>query len=119
MARSGAVTSSVGLGTRPRAAGAPTAYARRVLDCVEAIPAGRVLTYGDVADFVGGGSGRVVGNVMHHHGHEVSWWRVVLSTGYPAPSDPTKALELLAADGVALLPGRERVDLAAARWDGL
>ncbi|MGH3744694.1 MAG: MGMT family protein [Mycobacteriales bacterium] len=109
---------SAGLSTRPGLSADPTPYARRVLDCVERIPRGFVLTYGDVAEYVGGGSGRVVGNVLHHHGHEVAWWRVLLATGHPNPASPVKAAEKLRDEGVPFLRGGERVDLPAARWDG-
>ncbi len=85
---------------------------------MERIPAGFVMTYGDVAEYVGGGSARVVGNVLHHHGHEVNWWRVLLSTGHPNPASPVEAVSRLQADGVPFLPGGERVDLSVARWDG-
>lgn len=112
-----AATASAGVGTRP-GSGPPTPYARLVLDAIERIPRGYVLTYGDVAEYVGAGSGRVVGNVLHQHGHEVAWWRVLLSTGRPNPASPVRALERLRAEGTPLLPGGERVDLSAARWDG-
>ena len=56
---------------------------------------------------------------MSRHGYEVPWHRVVLSTGHGNPAGPVRALELLKVDGTPLLPdGGERVDLAAARWDG-
>lgn len=93
-----------------------TPYARRVLDQVDAIPPGRVLTYGDVADLLGSGAARAVGMVLARYGHEVPWHRVVLATGAPAPGHEVAALRLLRAEGVQLCG--ERVDLAAARWDG-
>lgn len=113
-----AASVSAGLSTRPGSGAPPTPYAQAVLDCVARIPRGFVMTYGDVAEFVGSGSGRVVGNVLHHHGHEVSWWRVLLATGHPNPASPAKATERLVAEAVPFLPDGARVDLAAARWDG-
>ncbi len=109
---------SAGLATHPLVGGKPTPFAADVLDVVARIPVGKVMTYGDVAEYVGGGSGRAVGAVMSRHGHEVCWQRVVLSTGEPSPSNPQEALERLRADGTPLLPGGERVDLSTARWDG-
>lgn len=107
---------SAGLATRPGAGGRPTAYAMRVLAVVDRIPRGRVLSYGDIAEFLGTGSARTVGAVMSRHGHEVPWQRVVLSTGDPAPSSPAEALRLLRAEGVPMRG--DRVDMPAARWDG-
>jgi len=109
---------SAGLSTRPGASAEPTPYARSVLDVVARIPRGFVVTYGDVAEYLGSGSGRVVGNVLHHHGHEVCWWRVLLASGHPNPAAPVAATEKLRADGVPFLRGGERVDLSVARWDG-
>jgi alkylated DNA nucleotide flippase Atl1 len=94
----------------------PTPYAATVLAAVERIPPGRVMSYGDVAEYVGTGSARSVGMVMSRHGHEVAWQRVVLSTGEPAPGHVEEALRLLRADGVPLRG--DRVDMARARWDG-
>lgn len=111
-------SSSAGLGTRPVLSPAPTPYAQRVLAVVESIPPGKVMTYGDVADYLGAGAARAVGNVLSQYGREVPWWRVLLSTGAPTSSHPVEALQRLRADGTPLVRGGERVDLALARWDG-
>ena len=95
----------------------PSPYAERVLAVVAQIPPGRVLTYGDVREWLGESSPRAVGVVLARHGHEVPWWRVVLSDGTPAPVGRGEALERLRAEGVPLR-GEGRVDLARARWDG-
>lgn len=52
----------------------------RVLRAVEAIPRGRVASYGDIAGLVGIGP-RQVGAVMRHYGSNVTWWRVTNSYG--------------------------------------
>jgi methylated-DNA-protein-cysteine methyltransferase-like protein len=90
-----------------------------VLDAVDLIPAGKVMTYRDVAEYVGQGSGRTVGMVMSRYGHEVPWHRVLLSTGAPNPADPAEALARLRADDTPMRAGGDRVDLARARWDGI
>src|SRR5689334_15633168 len=104
---------SAGLAVRPGGTGAaPTAYARTVLDVVDRIPRGRVMTYGDVAEYLGTGSGRTVGTVMSRHGSEVPWWRVVRASGEPHAD----ALDRLAREGCPVVG--ERVDLSRCRWDG-
>ncbi|MDO4784126.1 MAG: MGMT family protein [Propionibacteriaceae bacterium] len=52
----------------------------RVLCAVECVPAGRVVSYGDVADLVGT-SARRVGAIMGSVGAEVPWWRVTNAAG--------------------------------------
>jgi alkylated DNA nucleotide flippase Atl1 len=94
----------------------PTPYAEKVLSVVERIPSGRVMSYGDVAEYVGSGSARAVGAVMSRYGAEVPWQRVVLSTGDPAPSHPDEARRLLRAEGTPMRG--DRVDMARGRWDG-
>jgi methylated-DNA-protein-cysteine methyltransferase related protein len=102
---------------RIHAAGRPTPYAAAVLDLVARIPPGRVMTYGDIAGYVGAGTGRHVGAVLRVHSEEdVPWHRVVRSTGEPNPAAPGEALRRLRADGTPLRPAGDRVDLAAARW---
>ncbi len=112
-----AATSSAGVATRPGSGGPVSEFARAVLDLVDAIPPGRVMTYGDIAEALGSGSPRQVGQVLSHHGHEVPWQRVVLATGEPAPSATDEALRLLREEGCPLTAGG-RVDLARARWAG-
>jgi methylated-DNA-protein-cysteine methyltransferase related protein len=107
---------SASVGLAVRAGTRPTAYARAVLDVVDRIPAGKVMTYGDVAELMGRGSPRTVGTVLSGHGREVPWQRVVQASGRPAEPHLQEALRLLAAEGCPLRG--EQVDLAAARWDG-
>lgn len=109
---------SAGIGTRVIIGGEPSGYAAEVLAIVVQIPAGKVLTYGDIAELIGRGSGRAVGAAMSRYGYEVAWQRVVLASGYPNPAGPAEALRLLKEEGTQLAPGGERVDLRTARWGG-
>ena len=93
-------------------------YAVRVLAVVERIPRGRVMSYGDVRDWLGESSARAVGAVMRRHGHEVPWHRVVMSTGEVATHKADEQLARLRAEGVPLTPDGSRVDMRRARWDG-
>ncbi|MDJ0325215.1 MGMT family protein [Cryobacterium sp. PH31-AA6] len=90
-----------------------------VLDVVESIPAGRVMTYGDVAAALGSRAARVVGQVMSHYGSDSPWWRVIRSGGHPPLEHEARALEHYRAEGTPLLdavaPGY-RIDYTAARW---
>lgn len=55
-------------GVRPQNADALPEYAERVLDMTELIPPGRVMTYGDVAEYLEEGGPRQVGRVMSLYG---------------------------------------------------
>src|SRR5262249_58590581 len=59
----------------------PDEYASRVLDVVDAITPGTVMSYGDVAEFLGSGGPRQVGRVLALWGGGVAWWRVVHADG--------------------------------------
>ena len=91
-------------------------FARRVLDAVDRIPPGSVLTYGDVAEYVGVRAPRAVGTVMARYGGEVPWHRVVYGDGRLPPGHEAEARRRLRAEGVPVRG--DRVDLARARWDG-
>ena len=94
----------------------PTDFAEAVLDAVRLIPRGRVMSYGDVAEYLGRGGPRAVGAALARYGGGVPWHRVVTSDGRPNPSSPDEAAALLRRERV---PFRgERVDMRAARWDG-
>lgn len=90
-------------------------YVEAVLSLVERVPAGRVTTYGALADAVGHGGPRLAGRVMALHGGSVPWWRVVRADGSPAPCHDGEAAALLRAEGAPLRPSG-RIDLEQALW---
>jgi alkylated DNA nucleotide flippase Atl1 len=74
----------------------PDEYVEAVLTLVETVPAGRVTTYGALAEAVGYGGPRRVGRVMSTYGGSVPWWRVVRADGSLPPShDETARLHYL------------------------
>jgi alkylated DNA nucleotide flippase Atl1 len=122
-------------------------FAELVLELTERIPPGRVLTYGDVAEYLAGeedqvlppgavgrrvGGPRQVGRVMTLYGGSVPWWRVVRADGALLPGHELRALEHYREEGTPLRsvrgrgPARgsaaaehlPRLDLPRARWDG-
>jgi alkylated DNA nucleotide flippase Atl1 len=95
-----------------------TAYVEQVLAVVEAIPPGRVMSYGDIAEYVGEGGPRQVGRVMSEFGGGVPWWRVIRTDGSPPPSHEGEGLRRLRAEGAPLRPGGQRVDMRRGRWEG-
>lgn len=53
-------------------------FKERVLEIVQLIPHGRVLSYGDVATLAGHArAARAVGTLLKHNGQDVPWQRVV------------------------------------------
>ncbi|WP_323188090.1 MGMT family protein [Streptomyces sp. NBC_00237] len=118
-------------------------YAERVLAVAEEVPPGRVMTYGDVAEWLRseaehevlsaeggggrreGGGPRQVGRVMALYGGAVPWWRVVRSDGRLLPGHELRALEHYRAEGTPLRTAPRtaeghlpRLDMRRARWDG-
>src|SRR4051812_35425217 len=94
----------------------PDEYAEAVLDAVERIPPGRVLSYGDIAGLIGrGGPGRV-GRVLSLWGGAVRWWGVTRADGHPPSGHEVEAHENYRAEGTPLRPGGRRVDITRARW---
>jgi alkylated DNA nucleotide flippase Atl1 len=104
---------------KPAAAPPPDDFASRVLDVVDSIPPGRVVSYGDIAEYLGAGMGpRQVGRVMSGYGGAVAWWRVIHADGTPAPGHDSQALRHYLAEGTPMRSARPpvRVDLRRARW---
>ena len=97
-------------------------FAGRVLDVVEAIPPGRVMSYGDVAEYLSEGGPRQVGRVMALWGGGVAWWRVIHADGSLLPGHERAALARYAAEGTPMRLGTDgrpgRVDMRRARWSG-
>lgn len=90
--------------------------AARILACIEAIPPGCVMTYGDVAEYVGAPSARIVGRVLALDDGSVPWHRVMRADGTLAEHLYTEQRQRLLAEGVRFKG--DRVDLARHRWDG-
>lgn len=90
--------------------------AQRILACVELIPPGRVFTYGDVAEYVGAPTPRMIGRVLALDDGSVPWHRVLRANGSLAEHLYTEQRQRLLAEGVRF--NGDRVDLKNFRWDG-
>ncbi|MFE7315218.1 MGMT family protein [Streptomyces sp. NPDC057555] len=109
-------------------------YAERVLGVAELIPPGRVMTYGDVAEWLKDedhpegpalGGPRQVGRAMALYGGAVPWWRVVRADGALLPGSELRALAHYRDEGTPLKGASRvaeghipRIDMRRARWDG-
>lgn len=99
-------------------------FGAAVAEVVRLIPAGHVMTYGDVAAALGSRASRAVGKVMAHEGADLPWWRVVRSGGLPPVRHEAQALEHYRAEGTPLVerssaasaPSAWRIDMRRARW---
>lgn len=101
-------------------------YLEAVLDLVEAIPPGRAMTYGTIAEVIADrmvaeglpprGGPRQVGQVMARGGSGVPWWRVVNAAGSPPAHHARAALDELRAEGTPLSADGTRVALRRAIW---
>jgi methylated-DNA-protein-cysteine methyltransferase-like protein len=96
-------------------------YRERVYEIVRRIPAGRVMTYGQIAELLGEGyTARTVGFVMHAADEETTpWHRVINSQGACSTGriilPPDKQQRMLEAEGVEF-NARARCDLGRYRW---
>jgi alkylated DNA nucleotide flippase Atl1 len=93
-------------------------YVEAVLSVVEQIPAGKVTTYGAIAEAVGRGGPRRVGRVMSHFGGPVPWWRVVRADGTLPPSHDEEARARYLDEGTPLR-GSGRIHMSLAFWEPL
>jgi alkylated DNA nucleotide flippase Atl1 len=97
-------------------------FAARVLDVAEAIPPGRVMSYGDIAEYLGEGGPRQVGRVMALWGGGVAWWRVIHADGSLLAGHEQAALARYREEGTPVRSGADgrpgRVDMRRARWSG-
>jgi alkylated DNA nucleotide flippase Atl1 len=97
-------------------------FASRVLDVAETIPPGRVMSYGDIADYLGEGGPRQVGRVMALWGGGVAWWRVIHADGSLLAGHERAALARYREEGTPMRSGADgrpgRVDMRRARWNG-
>jgi methylated-DNA-protein-cysteine methyltransferase-like protein len=95
-------------------------YNERVFEIVRRIPAGRVMTYGQLAERLGEGyTARTVGFVMNKADESVPWHRVINAQGACSTGrvllPMNKQQRMLEAEGVEF-NARERCDLGRYRW---
>jgi alkylated DNA nucleotide flippase Atl1 len=95
-------------------------FAEQVLGVVEEIPPGRVMSYGDIAEYLGSGGPRQVGRVMAQWGGAVAWWRVIHADGTFLAGHEREALARYRQEGTPLRRGTDGgpagVDMRRARW---
>jgi alkylated DNA nucleotide flippase Atl1 len=95
-------------------------FADRVLGVVETIPPGRVMSYGDIAEYLGEGGPRQVGRVMALWGGGVAWWRVIRNDGSFLAGHEREALARYQREGTPLRTAGggalHRVNMRHARW---
>jgi methylated-DNA-protein-cysteine methyltransferase-like protein len=96
----------------------PNEFHERLYALIRQIPAGKVSTYGDLAQFCGMPRGaRQVGWALHAAPEDLPWWRVVNRLGIPAHDNADLQAKLLRADGVKVGPGTAFI-VDAYRWEG-
>lgn len=93
----------------------------RVYGLVRRIPPGRVATYGQIAEFAGRCTPRMVGYAMASvpHGSDIPWHRVINGRGRISLQGEGHDMQraMLEAEGVVFGP-EGRVDLAEFGWVG-
>ena len=83
-----------------------TGFTERVVEVLDALQPGDVLTYGEVAAEAGRpGAARAVGNLLARSNGDHAWWRVVTSSGRLAPGHEREQARRLRAEGVEVGPG--------------
>lgn len=96
----------------------PENFDELVLDVIARIPPRHVMSYGDVAEYLGVGGPRQVARVLSNGTGDLPWWRVLRADGSPAPQIADECLAHHRAEATPLRPDGTRVDMRRARWDG-
>ncbi|HLN15696.1 MAG TPA: MGMT family protein [Acidimicrobiales bacterium] len=88
-------------------------FRHAVIAVIAAVPAGEVVTYGEVAAEAGfPGAARAVGNLLGEGPSELPWWRVVTADGRLVPGHEREQARHLVAEGVALSAGGTKVRMS-------
>jgi len=94
-------------------------FAEQVLDVVDAIPPGQVMSYGDIAEYLGQGGPRQVGRVLAVWGGGVAWWRVIHADGSLLASGKNPDSETYTLDVAAPMGDVTAIRLEALQADDL
>ena len=98
-------------------------FTTRTIQVIQSIPAGQVMTYGQVASAAGNRRGaRQVVRVLHSMSaqHQLPWHRIInakggISTPTDAEEKGNRQRQLLASEGICFL-SNGRIDLDKYRW---
>ena len=82
-------------------------FEEAVLEVLESLRKGEVISYGEVAEAAGyRGAARAVGNLLRTTAEPVPWWRVIRADGRLVAPDAGRQSERLREEGVAVKDGR-------------
>jgi methylated-DNA-protein-cysteine methyltransferase related protein len=82
-------------------------FEQAVMEVLESLVPGDVVTYGDVAAEAGyPGAARAVGRILATSDGDLPWWRVVTTTGRLVPGHEIEHARRLRAEGVDVVDGR-------------
>lgn len=87
----------------------------RIRDAVAGVPAGKVASYGDIAEIAGATNPRFVGTVLKEDGFDLPWHRILRTDGSVAAHKQQEQLDRLRAEGV--LASESKIDMRTYRWD--
>ena len=94
------------------ATGPGSDFEAAVLGVLRSLPAGEVVTYGEVALEAGfPGLSRAVGSLLAGGAHRVPWWRVVNAAGRLVPGHEVEQARRLRREGVEVDEAAGRVRL--------
>lgn len=91
-------------------------FAEAVYEVAEQIPAGLVLSYGDIAELLEMAGPRQVGAAMSRSGDGVPWWRVIRASGQPPRGLSARAVPFYTAEGTPLRTKEPEVEGSAAGY---
>ncbi|KAA3635819.1 MAG: 6-O-methylguanine DNA methyltransferase [Armatimonadetes bacterium] len=84
-------------------------FTEAVITVIEAIPAGEISTYGEVAAEAGfPGAARAVGHLLRTT-HGLPWWRVISTNGRLVPGLEREHAQRLRAEGITVTQGKVRM----------
>jgi len=84
-----------------------TRFEDAVLEVINSLEIGELVTYGEVADQAGfPGAARAVGTVLRNCDGDVPWWRVVGAGGLIRTPGKERQADLLEREGILVVGGK-------------
>lgn len=93
-------------------------FTEKVINYINAVPAGRVATYGQIAKLAGNPrAARQVSRLLHTMSdkHNLPWHRIINAQGKIVIANPGRQIELLTEEGIEVTAGG-KVNLKHFQW---